>query len=217
MVPSIEGVGLCCGAAAGEGILSRAELGPRGLVWPGGALSGISGTGYVSLLALLRRVGVLDTEGHFQAGAMPLARKIYQRVREHPLGRVFGLDGDVFVAERDIEEFLKAKAGVNVGLKTLLGKAGLAAGDVRAVYLAGALGEHVQADDLVALGFFPEIWRDRVHVCGNTALSGTVLALMEKNVRVWLEDLPRHVQVEPLAGGEDFGPAFMRAMRFGWE
>jgi uncharacterized 2Fe-2S/4Fe-4S cluster protein (DUF4445 family) len=217
MGPSIEGVGLCCGAAAGDGVMTRVELGPAGLRWGEGPLSGISGTGYVALLALLRRVGVVDADGHFQAGSMPLARKLSERVGAHPLGRVFRVEGDVFLAERDIEEFLKAKAGVAVGLKTLLRKAGLSVGNVREVYLAGALGEHVVTDDLVALGFLPEIWRDRVHVAGNTALAGTVLALNDIRVREWLAELPHHVKVEPLVGGEDFGPAFMRAMRFGWE
>lgn len=217
MGPAIEGVGLCCGAPAGPDVLSRAELGPGGVRWAGQGLAGISGTGYVSLLALMRRLAVIGKEGHFQAGAMPLARKVGERVREHALGRVFALEGEVFVAERDIEEFLKAKAGVNVGLRTLLERAGLAEGDVEAVYLAGALGEYAQTDDLVTLGFLPEAWRDRIHVAGNTSLAGTLLALGDEGVRGWLRALPPRVRVESLVEGAAFGPAFMRAMRFEWE
>lgn len=217
MGPAIEGVGLCCGSPAGPGVLTRAELGPKGLRWDTRPLTGISGTGYVSLLALSRRLGVIDSSGHFQNGGMPLARKVGERVREHALGRIFALDDEVFVAERDIEEFLKAKAGVNVGLRTLLERAGLAEGDVAAVHLAGALGEYAQTEDLVTLGFLPEIWRDRVHVAGNTSLAGTLLALGDEGVRGWLKELPPRVRVESLVEGGAFGPAFMRAMRFAWE
>ena len=217
MGPAIEGVGLCCGSAAGEGILSRAAIGPGGLVLGGRGLKGISGTGYVSLLAMLLRVGVIDAEGHFREGTMPLARKVHERVREHRLGRVLGLEGDVFLAERDIEEFLKAKAGVDVGLKTLLRRAGLAEGAVRTVYLAGALGEHVEPDDLISLGFLPEIWRGRVLAAGNTSLRGTILALRDVGARRWLAELPRRVSVESLVDGENFGAAFLQAMRFGWK
>jgi uncharacterized 2Fe-2S/4Fe-4S cluster protein (DUF4445 family) len=217
MGPAIEGVGLCCGTTAGEGVMSRVELGPAGLVWDAHGISGISGTGYVSLLALLRRVGVIDAQGHFRAGSMPLARKVSERIREHRLGRVLGIEGDVFLAERDIEEFLKAKAGVEVGLQALLRRAGLDEEEVRTVYLAGALGEHVAPDDLMALGFLPEVWRERVVVAGNTALQGAVLALRDTAVRAWLTRLPRLVTVESLVDSEGFGPAFLRAMHFGWK
>lgn len=217
MGPAIEGVGLCCGAAAGEGVVSRVDLGPGGVRWNGQAVSGISGTGYVSLLALLRRLGVVGLDGHFQVGGMPLARKVGERVRNHNLGRIFELEGDVFLAERDIEEFLKAKAGVNVGLKTLLRRANLSEGDVAAVYLAGALGENANAGDLTGLGFLPEIWRERVHVAGNTSLAGTLLALTEEKTRRWLTVLPSKVGLETLVDRDDFGASFMRAMRFAWD
>lgn len=216
MGPAIEGVGLCCGAPAGEGVLSRAELTPGGLRWDTPNMTAISGTGYMSVLALLLRLGLVGTDGHFREGTMPLARKVGTRVREHPLGRVFGLEGDVFLAERDIEEFLKAKAGVNVGLRTLVGLAGLAEGDVETVYLAGALGEHSQTEELVALGFLPEVWADRVRMAGNTSLAGTLLALRDEGTRRWLAGLPPLVRVESLVERDDFGPAFMKAMRFAW-
>lgn len=216
MGPAIEGVGLCCGETAADGVVRRVELGPGGLLWQRGA-TGISGTGYVSLLALLRRLGIVDREGHFTSGAMPLARREAARVREHPLGRIFSLEDGLFLAERDIEEILKAKAGVNTGLKALVSLAGLTEGDVHTVYLAGALGEHAVAEELAALGFMPEIWRDRVRVAGNTSLAGTLLALRDGAVRKWLEKLPGRVRIESLVEREDFGPAFMRAMRFGWE
>jgi uncharacterized 2Fe-2S/4Fe-4S cluster protein (DUF4445 family) len=216
MGPAIEGVGLCCGSVAGEGVLSRATLGPQGVQWSGGPLSGISGTGYVSVLALLRRLGVVDEAGHFRDASMPLARNVAERIRAHPLGRVFSLEDQVFIAERDIEEFLKAKAGVNVALRTLLERAGLAEGDVARVYLAGALGEHADHGDFITLGFLPEIWRDRIEVAGNTSLAGTLLALESEATRAWLAALPGRVTVEQLVEESDFGARFLRAMRFFW-
>lgn len=216
MGPAIEGVGLCCGTTAGERVLSRVALGPSGLQWVGTPLSGISGTGYASILALLRRLGVVDEAGHFQAATMPLARKISERIRTHRLGRILDLEPGVFVAERDIEEFLKAKAGVNVALRSLVRRAGLLEGDVARIYLAGALGEHADPSDLITLGFLPEAWREKIEVAGNTALAGTVLALEREDIRVWLACLPGRVVVEGLVEREDFGSAFMQAMRFAW-
>lgn len=216
MGPAIEGVGLCCGSVAGEGVLSRVTLGPRGVQWTGGPLSGISGTGYVSVLALLRRLGVIDESGHFRYATMPLARNVAERIRVHPLGRVFVLEDRVFIAERDIEEFLKAKAGVNVALRTLLERAGLGEGDVARIYLAGALGEHADTCDLITLGFLPEIWRGRIEVAGNTSLAGTLLALESETTRDWLAALPGRVSVAQLVEEQGFGELFLRAMRFSW-
>jgi uncharacterized 2Fe-2S/4Fe-4S cluster protein (DUF4445 family) len=216
MGPAIEGVGLCCGAMADEFVLDRVVLGPTGVQWDKSPLAGISGTGYVSVLALLRRLGLLDEAGHFQAASMPLARNIAQRILDYRLGRVFELESGTFVAERDIEEFLKAKAGVNVALRSLLQGAGIAASAVARIYLAGALGEHADSRDLITLGFFPEIWRDKIHVAGNTALAGTMLALEQEGIRAWLDRLPERVIVDSLAQRSDFGPLFMRAMRFAW-
>lgn len=216
MGPAIEGVGLCCGAVAGEHVLSRVTLGPKGLQWAGGPLVGISGTGYASVLALLRRLGVVDEAGHFQTPSMPLAGRIAARIQDHPLGRIFGLEEDVFVAERDIEEFLKAKAGVNTALRALVRSAGITESDLARIYLAGALGEHVDPGDLITLGFLSEIWREKVAVIGNSSLAGTLLALENDGIRNWLATLPERVSVISLVEQEDFGPLFLQAMRFAW-
>jgi len=216
MGPAIEGVGLCCGAMAGDHVLSSVDLSPKGLRWTGTPLTGICGTGYIALLAILRRLGLIDVAGHFQEPSMPLARNEAGRVRDHRLGRVFELERDAFVAERDIEEFLKAKAGVNVALRSLVKKGGLVEQDVQKVYLAGALGEHATPDHLICLGFLPEAWREKIEVVGNTSLEGTLLALERADVRAWLERLPEHVVVEDLLDKGDFAAQFMQSMRFAW-
>lgn len=216
MGPAIEGVGLCCGAMAGEHVLDHVSLAPAGLKWDRSPLKGISGTGYASVLGLLRRMALIDEAGHFQKASMPLGHKISQRIRDHRLGRIFKLEPGVFVAERDIEEFLKAKAGVSVALASLLGRAGLADGSIARIYLAGALGENVHVDDLITLGFFPEIWREKISVVGNTALAGTMLALERDDVRFWLDGLAERMAVESLAESGDFETQFLRAMRFAW-
>jgi uncharacterized 2Fe-2S/4Fe-4S cluster protein (DUF4445 family) len=217
MGPAIEGVGLCCGAMAGPQVLTRIETGPGGLSWQAEEpVEGISGSGYASLLAALLRLGVLSVDGHFQDGTMPLARRVAVRVKQRPEGRALMLTDQVFLAERDIEEFLKVKAGVNYAVQTLIERAGLRMQDLRGIYLAGALGEHIEAGDLCRLGFFPETARDMIQLAGNTALAGTLLALENESVREWLEYLTHLVTVETLVDRDDFAEDFVRAMRFEW-
>lgn len=217
MGPAIEGVGLCCGAMAGPRVLTRVGAGPNGLSWQvEEPAEGISGSGYASLLATLLRLGVLAADGHFQDGTMPLAGRVAARVTQRPEGRALMLTEQVFLAERDIEEFLKVKAGVNCAVKALIGRAGLRMQDLRGIHLAGALGEYIEAEDLCRLGFFPEMARDMIQLAGNTALAGTLQALEDEAVREWLACLPNLVTVENLVEREDFAGDFVRAMRFEW-
>lgn len=217
MGPAIEGVGLCCGSMSGPRVLTRIGVGPDGLFWQAEEpVEGISGSGYASLLASLLRVGLLAADGHFQNGVMPLARKIFSGVRQFREGRVLMITEQVYLAERDIEEFLKVKAGVNCAVNTLLGRAGLRTEDLNGVYLAGALGEYIDAADLCRLGFFPETAREVIQLAGNTSLAGALLALENEGVRNWLAELPERVAVESLVEHDGFADDFVRAMRFEW-
>ena len=82
--PALEGIGPQCGRMAGPGSITRFEVSPLGLACHGvdgplaaGAhVQGISATGYLSLLALLLRLGCLDADGHFRTPASPLARRV---------------------------------------------------------------------------------------------------------------------------------------------
>ena len=82
--PALEGIGPQCGRMAGPGSITRFEVSPPGLACHGvdgplaaGAhVQGISATGYLSLLALLLRLGCLDADGHFRTPASPLARRV---------------------------------------------------------------------------------------------------------------------------------------------
>lgn len=217
MGPAIEGVGLCCGSMAGPRVLTRIGVGPDGLFWQAEEpVEGISGSGYASLLASLLRVGLLSADGHFQNGVMPLARKVFSRVRQLREGRAFMITEQVHLAERDIEEFLKVKAGVNCAVNALLGRAGLRMEDLRGVHLAGALGEYIDVADLCRLGFFPETAREVIRLAGNTSLAGALLALENVDVRDWLAELPERVVVESLVEHDGFVDDFVRTMRFEW-
>lgn len=216
MGPAIEGVGLCCGAPAGPGVGTRCVLVPTGLVWDAAPLAAISGTGVISLLAILRQVGLLDMDGHFIPARTPLGRRLEASVRDHPVGRVFRLDGEVFLAERDVEEFLKVKAGVNAAVASLLDTAGLTPTAVRKVYLAGALGEYADPRDLFSLGLLPRVYEGRVAVAGNTSLAGALKSLEEPAFRTALSDLASRVRVVDLVDQPGFASFFMRAMRFEW-
>ncbi|QJT10877.1 ASKHA domain-containing protein [Oceanidesulfovibrio marinus] len=227
--PALEGIGLGHGAMAGPGVATRFELAPAGLVAKeaGGAMlrtaAGISGTGYLSLVHTLIRAGALDRDGHFldpDEVSSPLARRLLASVEEHAAHRALRLplvqeNGQpLHLDPRDVEELLKVKAAFHVAFDVLLAAAGITAGDLDSVQLAGALGEHVSPADLEGLGFVPRGIAPRLRAAGNLALEGAKLLCYETSLRTRLAQLARRAQVLDLASDGGFHAAFAAAMTF---
>ena len=200
------------GAAAGRSLSGVAADRARG----------ISATGYISLLALLLRAGVLRPNGQFAAEpSMPLARKLVAGL-EFPgqagspaAGARLHLPHGLWLAAADVEELLKVKAAFALALEALLRAAGLPAGQVAALCLAGALGEYVNPDDLETLGFAPAVLTRRIRAVGNTALDGAALLALHGGKAAALSGMCRNAEVISLVDQPNFHTDYLRHMRFG--
>lgn len=214
--PALEGVALSCGSVFEEGAITGFDLGPEGLspVNGGDKPTGITGTGYISLISRLAGAGVLDEEGRFGSPRSPLARKMAARLIEFQGEKRLALPGGLHLSARDVEEVLKVKAAFNIAMRSLLDAAGVKAPDLKAVLLAGALGSHVRPDDLERLGFLPPGAAGLAVSAGNTSLAGAELCAADPEARRFAEDLPARTRVIDLVQEPDFGKRFMRAMRF---
>ena len=195
-------------AAAGQGLAGTAR--------------GISATGYLSLLAVLLRAGGLRQDGQFVANpAMPLARRLTAGL-EMPgqcslpgAGARLHLPHGMWLAAADVEELLKVKAAFALALEALLRAAGMPVGRVAALCLAGALGEHVNPDDLETLGFVPAALTRRIRAVGNTALDGAALLALQGDKAGSLSRMCRDAVVLSLVDQPNFHNDYLRHMRFG--
>ena len=236
MGPALEGVGLRHGRVAAPGAVRAFALTPVGLrpeyierpPLPGpdgtGEDTGITGVGYLSLAAALRRACVLDESGRFVVPATPLATPLVSPLVS-PLTRrlakgltrlgdeqALDLGHGLLLPASDVEELVKVKAAFNLALSRLLTEAGLAPGALAGVYLAGAMGEHVDFADLATLGFLPEALLGRVHRVGNTSLTGARLLLANPKAWDWVLGLPGKCRVLDLASEPDFGSLYVERM-----
>jgi uncharacterized 2Fe-2S/4Fe-4S cluster protein (DUF4445 family)/ferredoxin len=226
--PTLEGVGLCFGRTAGPGAVVSFALTPGGILpeylpeQPDAAPDpaarpGITGTGYLSLAALLLRNGLLDEDGRFTAPATPLGARLAGRlggVRNEP---AFLLDDGLFLPASDVEEILKVKAAFNLAFTSLLEAAGIGPGRLAAVFLAGALGEHAGLDDLERLGFLPPGLKARTRKAGNTSLAGLTVLLAPATrdaAREFAAGLRAGTRLVDLTGEESFGRRYLERMRF---
>ncbi|MBI4806716.1 MAG: DUF4445 domain-containing protein [Desulfovibrio sp.] len=218
MGPALEGVGMAQGMLAGPGAAVAFGLSPGGLVpvpFGGGAgtVRGISGTGYLSLLAKLLSLGVITEAGQFaREAASPLAARILAGVRRDS-GEPRLNVGELLVHASDIEAMLKVKAAFETAVRILLHEAGMAYGGLSTVFLAGALGEHIHAPDLETLGFLPPGGAGKVRAAGNTSLDGACLAAARYDVRDWLGELPAKTRLVDVVSFPGFQKMYLESMR----
>ena len=185
---------------------------------------GISATGYLSLLSLLLRAGVLRDDGQFVANpAMPLAKKLAAGLElPEPGGKNCGKSGarlrlphGLWLAAADVEELLKVKAAFALALTTLLQAADLPATKLATLCLAGTLGEYVTLDDLETVGFVPSVLSHRIRAVGNTSLDGAALLALNGDKAAALSRMCRHAVVISLVDQPNFHNEYLRHMRFG--
>lgn len=244
--PALEGVGLRCGGVAGPGGVVSFHAGPGGLTpvtLDGGMPRHICGTGYLSLIRCLLRLGLLDADGHFltDVPAVPgplefLRARLAASLRPVPGGDggtdgepALPLPGDLFLSAGDVESILQVKAAFSLAVERLLAEAGLSADALDRIYLAGALGRHAPLEALQELGFLPPGTARKTLPLGNAALEGA--ALLSRGAPPARETLPsptsrdalRHRlaafitprRVLDLASDPFFHQSYIRHMRFG--
>lgn len=187
--PAFEGGRLSCGTHAVPGAISHVDFPdvrfpPRIEVIPGAPRPiGICGSAYIDFLAHARRLELLLPSGRLDSGAWAALPSAWQHENGDGRGvRLAAGDSATAVTEADIAHLLQAKAAIAAGLTTLLRKAGLTAGDVRRVYLAGGFGLHLNVDNAIACGLLPDFKPAHIEVVGNTALGGAWLALIDRGI-----------------------------------
>ncbi|MBN2848038.1 MAG: DUF4445 domain-containing protein [Coriobacteriia bacterium] len=214
--PALEGAAIACGMRAETGAIERVALDGDSLslgVIGDAAPAGICGSGLLDLTAALLDAGVLDGSGAFAA---ELSRGLGARLTERGGVRVFVVDeaSDIVLSQKDVRQLQLAVGAVRTGIDLLLAEAGVRAGDIAEVVVAGGFGLHVSAYALARLGLIPAEWADRVSFAGNTALAGARAALVSSAMRERARKIARGVTAVDLASHPEFQRRFIAALRF---
>ena len=179
--PAFEGAGLTNGVRAAEGAIQKIRLEPLHTDVIGKTKPiGICGSAYVDFLAEGRRTGLLNHHGRFSKDG------------------AFELAPGISITETDIAHLLQSKAAIGAGIQTLLERAGLAASQIKKVYMAGGFGLHINIAHAIACGLLPGFKPEQVQVVGNTSLAGAYLALLDSGALEAIERICRQIEVVEL-------------------
>ena len=78
--------------------------------------------------------------------------------------------------------------------------------------LAGAFGSYINPENAKILGLIPEVPIEKIHLVGNTALSGAKMALISKEVRETAKRLAREIRYVELCVAPEFESEFVNSL-----
>lgn len=210
--PAFEGAQITMGVPAMDGAIVRVWMSDRieyetiGNAKP----RGICGTGLISLLALLKREGVLDETGMLQETNSQLNPNI-QEVNGQ---KAFCIgDSGILLTMQDIRQIQLAKAAIAAGIDTLLAEEKIDAKDVDAFLLAGGFGSQMLTCDAVDIGLIPKDCAEQTIAVGNAALQGASSMLFSKGDRSLNQIIQRAVAL-PLSNHPVFIERYIENMMF---
>jgi len=211
--PAFEAAQIRCGMRAAEGAIEVVRLREDAVeleVIGGVEPVGICGSGLVDAVAELVRVGVLDRSGRFLDDPPVLADRL-ERIGEE---RVFRLAPGVYLSQRDVRELQFAKAAIATGWHVLLEEAGIDAGEIQQVLLAGSFGSYLSPASAVRIGLVPKLALPRIVSAGNVAGEGAKMALLSMQERHAAAALLDEVAYVELSDRADFNDRFVEQLAF---
>ena len=218
--PALEGMNISCGMRAAEGAIEAVSIGEDDEVHlrviGNTPPRGICGSGILSALHEMLRYSLIGKNGRLvREKDLPpddRRRKFCCFEKEKPAVR---LSRDITITQGDVRQVQLAKGAILSGVTALLSRAGLEAGELEKVLVAGQFGAHLPAEDLLGCGLLPDaVAPERVRYVGNTSKAGACMALLSGKARAGMEALARRIDYIELAEMKDYDRLFARCMEF---
>jgi len=195
--PAFEGTSISMGMRAVTGAISSIKLENRELVANvigHVAPKGLCGSALVDAVALLRKLGKIGQFGELLSGDSYVS-----------------IHSKVSLTQKDIYEFLLAKAALATGLELLCRSISIELAAIDSLYIAGGFGNYINVQHLVDTGMV-ELPLDKIHKRGNTALLGAKMLLFQKAESIeQIIAKTRHLSLERVP---DFQDTYMLKMLF---
>jgi len=193
--PAFEGSVISMGMRAVTGAISSLRLIEDRIVSSviGNVVAtGICGSALIDAVAILRKQNLIGPFGEILSGETTIQ-----------------MQGSIRLTQKDLYEFLLAKAAIAAGITLLARELSLDPTGISELYIAGGFGNYIDTEHLLLTGMV-ETTPDKLHKMGNTALIGAKMFLFG-NGELASEILARshHVNLEEFP---DFQDVFISKM-----
>lgn len=220
--PAFEGATIHQGMRASPGAIEQMRVRVDGSILlrtiGNTAPVGLCGSGLVDAVAELVRADVIEPSGRLRA-ADELPSALGRHIVELPGGgRAVRLTEDtvpaVHLTATDVRQLQLVKGSIAASTRMLLERAGLTAGDLGEVLIAGAFGGWIRKTSAQAIGLVPPIDPERIRFVGDAAAVGARLALVDRAARDRAEGIASRVEYVELAGHHEYAEAFVDSLAF---
>lgn len=167
--PAFEGSSLSMGMRAVTGAIASFALEEGKIVSTVIGKSepkGICGSALIDAVAILRHLELIGPFGEISSG------------EEH-----IQIDPKIRLTQKDIYEFLLAKAAIAAGIEILSKNLSIHSADIDEIYIAGGFGNYINIKHLLSTGMI-EAQPGQIHKLGNTSLIGAKMFLFESSEMV---------------------------------
>lgn len=163
---------------------------------------GICGSGIVDLLAEMLVHGWIDMSGHFNPDQ---SKAIIKTEEGYGVGYAVTDAGEPLIfTEKDIQAFMDTKAAASTMVEYLLEASGMKIENVDTLHLAGGFGTHMNIENAIAVGIYPDVPRDRLHMLGNASLKGAQKMLLDSNALINAQNLLNKIYYLELGEAKNF-------------
>lgn len=121
---------------------------------------------------------------------------------------------DICITQDTIRQIQLAKAAIRTGIELAAYELRLPLKQISHIYLAGGFGFHLNLDSAYTLGLFPEEFREKVQIAGNTSLLGAVRALVSPDDMLHLSKVEEESVVLDLSMNKNFQEFFLHRIQF---
>ena len=210
--PAFEGVNISCGTRAVDGAIVEVKIKDGEFVF--GTIGdeppvGLTGSGLLSIVHELRRVGVIVPDGRIARNPPVFADRIVQgnNGRHIPLMP----DGNLIFSQMDVRELQKAKGAMRAAMEILMERLGLHSSDLQRVILTGSFGAQLDIEAVLGVGMLPPVRREVVETIPNGAGLGAAMFLPDEGF-AWSQELAARAEQIDLDQDPDFTTQYLAAL-----
>ena len=222
--PAFEGGSIRQGMRAIPGAIDQLRIGPSGRIRAHTVARaqpiGICGSGVLDAVAEMLRVGVVEWSGRMLGGeeieaTAGLSRRLlFTEVHGRGLWVAGPADDPIVVTADDVRQLQLVKGSIGAAISMLLEHAGLELEDLAEILVAGAFGNYIRKSSALAIGLFPGVDAERIHLVGHAAGIGARMMLLDAGMRERAEQIAAAAEFVDLAGREDYSERFVAALPF---